>query len=139
MRFAASPQVASFLNQGMNFGDLHQAGQKTQAEQRITATQADAAVAAADLEAEAMIEAAKETGAATRAQGAAQGQSAMWGGISSGIGSLAGGFAGMNSNGATGIDKNFSGLTGDQWNGSISSFGAPAGYTPYSSSYSGLF
>lgn len=91
MRFAASPQVASFLNQGMNFGDLHQAGQKSQAEQRITATQADAAVAAADLKAEAMIEAAKHGADATRAQGEAAGQSSMFGGITSGLSSLAGG------------------------------------------------
>ena len=94
MRFAASPQVASFLNQGMNFGDLHKSGQKTQAEQRITATQADAAVAAADLRAEAMIEAAKHGASATRAQGEAAGQSSMFGGITSGLSSLAGGFIG---------------------------------------------
>ena len=94
----------------MDFGDTAQAGQKANAEQRITATQADAAVGAANINANAMLKMAELGADATRAQGEAAGQSAMWGGITSGIGSLAGGFAGMNSNGQTGIDRNFSGL-----------------------------
>ena len=130
MRFAASPQVASFLNQGVNFGGLHQAGQKTQAEERITATEADAAVARADIEAEAMIEAAKHGAAATRAQGEAAGQSSLWGGISSGIGSLAGGLSSLGGSSSTASSNPFAP------GGSTSSFLAPSGYT---SSYNGLF
>ena len=111
MRFAASAPITSFLNSKLDLGAIQGTGQKTRANERITQTQGDALIDIADTRAEAMIEAAKEGASATRAQGDAAGQSAMWGGISSGIGSLAGGFAGMNSNGATGIDANFSGIT----------------------------
>ena len=112
MRFAGSPQITNFLHSKMDFGDTAQAGQKANAEQRITATQADAAVEGANIKGDAMIKAAELGADATRAQGAAAGQSSMW----SGIGSLASGLAGgINSNGQTGIDKNFSGLSSSQW------------------------
>ena len=114
MRFAASPQVASFLNSKLDFGNLHKTGQKTQAEETIAAAMADAQVEGAKLKGEAMVESAKHGADATKAQGEAAGQSAMWGGISSGISGLAGGLGGMfggtNSNGQIGIDRNFSGL-----------------------------
>ena len=114
MRFAGSPQVASFLNSKLDFGNLGKTGQKTQAEQRISATMADAGVAKAGIEGDAMIEAAEHGADARRAQGEAAGQSAMWGGIGKGISGIAGGLGGMfggtNSNGQTGIDRNFSGL-----------------------------
>ena len=111
MRFAGSPQIASFLHSKLDFGDTAQAGQKSNAEQRIMATQADAAVEGANIKGDAMIKAAELGADATRAQGAAAGQASMFGGISSGISSLAGGiFGGTNSDGQTGIDRNFSGL-----------------------------
>ena len=94
MRFAGSPQVASFLHSKLDFGDTAQAGQKSNAEQRITATQADAAVEDANIKGAAMIEMAKLGADATRAQGDAAKQSGIFGGITSGLSSLAGGFIG---------------------------------------------
>ena len=92
MRFAASPQVASFLHSKLDFGDTAQAGQKSRAEQRITATQADAAVENANIQGNAMLEMAKMGADATRAQGQAAQQSGIFGGITSGLSGLAGGF-----------------------------------------------
>lgn len=114
MRFAASPQVASFLHSKLDFGDTAQAGQKANAEQRITATQADAAVEGANIKGDAMIEMAKMGADATRAQGDAAKQAGIFGGIGSAISGIGGGLiGGMNSNGQTGIASNWSGLQAD--------------------------
>ena len=91
MRFAGSPQVASFLHSKLDFGDTAQAGQKANAEQRITATKADALVGKADIEANAMLEMAKIGADSMRAQGDAAKQSGIFGGITSGLSSIAGG------------------------------------------------
>ena len=97
MRFAGSPQVASFLNSKLDFGDAAQAGQKSNAEQRITANQADSAVEGARLYGNSLIETAGINADAQAAQAQAASDSSMFGSIMGGIGSLgAGAIGGMN-------------------------------------------
>ena len=105
MRFAGSPQIASFMNSKMDFGDTAQAGQKANAEQRISATQADAAVGRADIEANAMLEAAKLGAEATAAQADAAKQSSIFGGIGSAVSGIAGGLFSGGGGGGTDFGK----------------------------------
>ena len=94
----ANPKLASIFsgsNLGMNVGAMNNAAFQDRSALSQAATAADANAAIGDAEAEAMVKAAKYGAQATRAQGAAAGQSAMFGGLTSGISSLAGGFASM--------------------------------------------
>ena len=92
----ANPKIAAIFGGG-DFGlkndAVNNAAFQDRSALQMAATNADAKAAIGEKEAEAMVEAAEYGAAATRAQGAAAGQSAMFGGLSSGISSLAGGFA----------------------------------------------
>ncbi len=96
----ANPKIAAIFGGG-DFGlkndAVNNAAFQDRSALQMAATNADAKAAIGEKEAEAMVEAAEYGAAATRAQGAAAGQSAMFGGLSSGISSLAGGFANMGS------------------------------------------
>ncbi len=90
MRFAGS-QLSNFIDPS-NFDEISKTSMKGRSTERMYQAGAEAAVEKAGIDAEAMIKSAKYGASATRAQGSAAGQSAMMGGITSGIGSLAGGF-----------------------------------------------
>ena len=93
-----NPKLAAIFGGG-NFGlkndAVNNAALQDRSALQMAATNADASAAIGEKEAEAMIEAAKHGASATRAQGAAAGQASMFGGLTSGISSLAGGFANM--------------------------------------------
>jgi len=93
MRFAGT-QLTNFIDP-TNFDAIGKSSINGQSLQNRASMMSEAYVDRADIQALADIESAKFGASATRAQGQAQGQSAMWGGISSGISSLAGGVAKM--------------------------------------------
>ena len=94
----ANPKLAAIFggsNLGMNVGAMNNAAFQDRSALSQAATAADANAAIGDAEAKAMVKAAKYGAQATRAQGAAAGKSAMFGGLTSGISSLAGGLGSM--------------------------------------------
>jgi hypothetical protein len=99
MRFAGT-QLTNFIDP-TNFDPIGKSFINGQSMQNQAVMKGEGLVDRTDIQAEAEIEAAKFGASATRAQGAAQGQASMFSGLSSGIGSLAGGFAKMPGAGGT--------------------------------------
>ena len=91
MRFAGT-QLGNFMDP-TNFDNISISSLQGKGMERMYNAEAGFLVDKAGLDGESLIKQAEYGASATRAQGSAQGQAAMWGGISSGIGSLAGGFA----------------------------------------------
>jgi len=104
MRFAGT-QLTNFIDP-TNFDPIGKSFINGQSMQNQAVMKGEGLVDRTDIQAEAEIEAAKFGASATRAQGAAQGQAAMFSGLSSGIGSLAGGFAKMPGAGGGGLGVN---------------------------------
>ena len=99
MRFAGT-QLGNFMDP-TNFDNISLSSLQGKGMERMYNAEADFLVDKAGLDAESLIKQTKYGASATRAQGAEAGQAAMWGGISSGIGSLAGGLAKMPGAGKT--------------------------------------
>ena len=93
MRFAGT-QLTNFIDP-TNFDAIGKSFINGQSMQNQAVMKGEGLVDRTDIQALADIESAKFGASATRAQGSAAGQSAMFSGLSSGIGSLAGGFAKM--------------------------------------------
>jgi len=100
MRFAGT-QLTNFIDP-TNFDPIGKSFINGQSMQNQAVMKGEGLVDRTDIQAEAEIEAAKFGASATRAQGAAQGQASMFSGLSSGIGSLAGGFGKRPGAGGTG-------------------------------------
>ena len=91
MRFAASPQMRAFMQDGgMDVNMLADIGIRGRSNNKMSAMKAEADVAGAGLESMAAIRQAKAEAEAMKAQGQAEGQMAM----AEGIGSLASGIGG---------------------------------------------
>lgn len=91
MRFAASPQMRAFMQDGgMDVNMLADIGIRGRSNNRLSAMKAEADVAGAGIQSMAAIRKAEAEAEATRAQGQAAGQMAM----AEGIGSLASGIGG---------------------------------------------
>ena len=91
MRFAASPQMRAFMQDGgMDVNMLADIGIRGRSNNRMSAMKAEADVAGAGIQSLAAIRKAEAEAEATRAQGQAAGQMAM----ADGIGSLASGIGG---------------------------------------------
>ena len=94
MRFAGSPQVASFMSDSVDHGLLGRKGNRARAKEEMQAFKSDAQVGMAQDKAEAMLEIADIQGAATEAAGQQAGQNALQSGIMGGVTSLLGGIGG---------------------------------------------
>ena len=94
MRFAASPgfqnAMAAVSGVGVDYNDLTGMAQKGRSMQQQTALNAEGKLRGTEEQARGMVESAKIGAAATRAAGESAGQASMFGGIMSGIGSIAG-------------------------------------------------
>ena len=103
MRFAGSPQIASFLSEGPDYGAVADLSMKARSKENQTLTAATAKVNATGLDAMAQVRAAEHQARGIAAGGQAQaaatrasGMSGMFGSIASGIGSLDFGGGGSN-------------------------------------------
>ena len=85
MRFAGSPQVASFMADSVDHGLLGRKGQRARANEDIMATQSDAKVGMAQDKADALLQMAEIGADATQAAGQQAGQNSLMSGIMGGI------------------------------------------------------
>ena len=91
MRFAGAPQVAAFLSDRPDYGNIADLGLKARSKERQTATVAEARTHMAKLDAMAEVRAAEHRARGIEAGGQAQAAATRANGISGMIGSIAGG------------------------------------------------
>ena len=101
MRFAGA-NIASFMSERPNFGELGNLGMKARSSERQTNTAAEGFVAQAGLDSMAKIKEAKYQAEAIEAQGAANAAATQAQGLSSMIGGIAGGIGNINFGGGGG-------------------------------------
>ena len=128
MRFAGSPQIASFLSDGPDYGAVADLSMKARSNEKQTATAAIGKVNAAGLDAMAQVRAAEhkargiEAGYQTQAATTrANGMSNMFGSIAGGIGKLDFSGGGSSSGLSIGSPSTFGG--GNLFSGNNYSFG----------------
>ena len=140
-RFAASPSILSFMADSPNYGKLASAGTMERAKSAAMKLRGDAGIQAAGISGQARKAGAKYGAKAAIAQGESDGYSSMMGGIASGVGSIAGGFADRPS--ANGGEDSISGYGMNSFKDMTGEFNKPAdmrgfGFSPSSTMYSGF-
>ena len=101
MRFAGSPQVASFMADSVNHGELGRIGSRSRAKDQMQAFDSDAKVGMAQNDADTMLKLAEMGAAQQRQAGQQAGQNSLMSGIMGGVSSIAGGLFGGGGGGAT--------------------------------------
>ena len=105
MRFAGSPQIASFLSDGPDYGAVADLSMKARSNEKQTATAAIGKVNAAGLDAMAQVRAAEHQARGIKAGGQAQAAATRASGMSGMFGSIAGGISKLDFSGGGAYDN----------------------------------